>query len=77
MGAGHAGHGGQGRQCSGRCPAPSALTPHLCQTSEGLSLWRADLGPACKHCSQSTAPKMQDWQQSDDWGWGSFAPTLS
>ena len=66
MGAGHAGHCGQGRQCSGRCPAASAMTPHLCQTSEGWCLWRTDLGPACKHCSQSTAPQMQNWQQGDD-----------
>ena len=77
VGAGHAGHCGQGRQCSGRCPAASAMTPPLCQTSQGLSLWRPDLGPVCKHSSQGTAPQMQDWQQSDDLGTGLLAPTLS
>ena len=54
------------------CPDTSPL-PDL----RGLSLWRTNLGPACKHCSQSTAPKTQDWQPSDDLGLGSFAPTLS
>ena len=51
--------------------------PPVSQTSEGLSLWRTDLGPACKHRSQSTAPQMQDWQPSNDLGTGHISPTLS